>query len=91
MTLSAFDIHNKNVVQTDPQNPQIQTQTGEIRSRGFEMDSTARLFRGLDLIASYTYLDAKNTESTPSTQGRRPQNVPRNTASLWTHYSLPNA
>lgn len=89
VTVSAFAIHNKNVTQADAQNPGQQTQAGEIRSRGFEVESTARLFRDLDLIAAYTYLDAKITQSTDLNLGKRPQNVPRNSASLWADYKLP--
>ena len=90
VTLSAFDIHNRNVVLTDPSNPDQRSQAGEVRSRGFELDGTAHLFHGLDLVAAYTYLDAKNLATNSAvTQGKRPQNVPRNTAALWLDYTRP--
>ena len=86
----------KNVTTTDPTNPSFQVQTGEQRSRGIELEGKAELSRGLDLIASYAYVDAEVTKANPvgtgaaaySLEGNVPISVPRNTASLWLDYTV---
>ncbi len=96
ITLSVYDLTQKNVTTTDPTNPSYQVQTGEQRSRGVELEGKAELTRGLDLIASYAYTDAEVTKANPvgtgasaySLEGNVPISVPRNTASLWLDYSV---
>ncbi len=62
-----------------------ETQTGEVRSRGFELEAKTSL-NHWDISASYTYLDAEVTKDT-LIQGQKQYLVPKNTASLWTQYS----
>lgn len=96
ITASVYDLTQKNVTTTDPTNSSFQVQTGEQRSRGFELEGKAELARGLDLIASYTYTDAEVTEANTvgsgataySLKGNRPIAVARNTGALWLDYSI---
>lgn len=85
MTLSAgvFDLVRKNVFTPDPQDPAFLVQTGEVRSRGIELEARARVTPAVDLIAAYTYTNAKVTASNlPGEKGER-FNTPRHVASLW--------
>lgn len=60
-------------------------QVGEARTRGAELEAIASVGR-LDLIATYTYLDAKVIEGTPAETGQRLASIPSNMASLWANY-----
>ncbi|ALZ10882.1 TonB-dependent siderophore receptor [Pseudomonas aeruginosa] len=96
ITLSVYDLTQKNVTTTDPTNPSYQVQTGEQRSRGVELEGKAELTRGLDLIASYAYTDAEVTKANPvgtganaySLEGNVPISVAKDTASLWLDYTV---
>ncbi|WP_183753716.1 TonB-dependent siderophore receptor [Pseudochelatococcus contaminans] len=86
---SAFNLTQTNVLTSDPINPNFSVQTGEIRSRGFEAEARINLFDGLNVIAAYTFVDAKVTkDNNLNTVGRTPVGVPKHSASLWGHYTL---
>lgn len=86
VTLSLFELTRENVVETDP-STFLPVQTGEVRSRGVEVEAVASFDNGLDLTASYSYLDMEITESVDSTEiGERPTQVPEQMASLWADY-----
>ncbi|WP_312932018.1 TonB-dependent siderophore receptor [Pseudomonas sp.] len=87
VTVSAFDLQQKNVSTTDPVNPGFSVQSGEVRSRGVEIEGKASLSRELNLLASYAYLDAEITEDNRF-QGNTPRAIPRNTAGVWLDYTL---
>lgn len=89
-TASLFDLRRQNVTTLDPAAAALRVQTGEVRSRGLELEAKARITVGLDLLASYTYLDAKVTRSNDAQElGKRPFQTTRNTAKLWLGYALP--
>jgi len=89
VTLAAFDITQQNVLKPDPLHNGYNIQIGEVRSRGFEAQATASLAQGLNLVASYTYLDLEVTEtSTPSELGKVPILTPREMASAWADYTF---
>ncbi len=88
VTVALFDLTRQNVVESVPPTFQ-QRQTGEVRSRGIELEGVASFDFGLDLVASYTYLDAEITKSErPGEEGRRPEQTPEHMASLWADYTL---
>lgn len=88
VTLSYFDIERDNVVEFDP-STFLPIQTGEIRSRGVEIEAVADFDWGLDVIASYTYLDMEIRESVFDSQlGERPAQVPDQKASIWARYGF---
>ncbi|MHA5869375.1 TonB-dependent receptor domain-containing protein, partial [Pseudomonas aeruginosa] len=60
---------------------------GRVRSRGLELDLTGQLSERWSLIGSYAWLAAEVTED-PTLEGKRLQNVARNTASLSAVYEL---
>jgi iron complex outermembrane receptor protein len=88
VTLAFFDLTRQNVLELDPATF-FQVQTGEVRSRGIELEGVANFDFGLGLIASYTYLDAEITESiVPDEEGARPTQTPKHIASLWADYMI---
>lgn len=89
LTIAAFDMREKNrrvagVVNGQPDTVQI----GEARTKGIEVEGTASLTNRIDLIASYTYLDATVVEGAPADIGKRLASIPSNTASLWATYKF---
>lgn len=46
VTLSAFQLTQENVLTPDPVNTSFNTQTGEVRVRGIELDAKAELASG---------------------------------------------
>ncbi|MEH1836734.1 MAG: TonB-dependent siderophore receptor [Nostoc sp.] len=88
-TLAAYQLTKQNIVVTDPDNPRFSLQLGEQRSRGIEFDVAGEILSGWKIIASYTYIDPEITEDTrPGYKGDQPNNVARNSASLWTTYEI---
>ncbi len=90
ITFAAFEITQENVLTADAANPGFEIQTGEIRSRGFEVEAYASLDMGLDLTASYTLLDVEITESNNGDEGNTPAGVgsARHSAAAWANYTI---
>ncbi len=89
ITASFFNVTEHNVETPDPTNPLNTLQTGAIRSRGVEFEGVASIFHGLDVHASYSYLDEKVTETTDPTQlGKRPTLIPKQLAALTWNYTV---
>ena len=42
-SIAAFDIRQRNVLTADPEHPFFSVQTGEVRSRGIELEGRARV------------------------------------------------
>lgn len=87
-SLAAFDLTQDNVSVTDPSHPTFAVQTGQIRSRGIELEGHANVTENVKVIAAYTFLNQEVTNSTMVNLGKRPTIAPRNTASLWTDYTF---
>lgn len=86
-TISAFHITKENALVTDPDNvygPKLQT--GEIVSKGIELEGRADLTSRLDLALSYTRQNMEITKDTTDLQGKTPVWVPKQMASLWSNY-----
>lgn len=87
ITLSVFDLRKQNITTSDPDHPGFSVQTGEVRSRGIEIESIAELSRQTDLIVNYTYLDAEITQSNNTSEiNKQPRQTAKNTASAWLDY-----
>ncbi|MEQ9606082.1 MAG: TonB-dependent siderophore receptor, partial [Kiloniellaceae bacterium] len=87
-TVAAFQVTKTNVVTVDPDDINSSIQTGEIRTRGIELEAKTTLAEGLDLTASYTFLDAEVTESNDEDLGKRPVIVPEHAAAAWLNYTF---
>ncbi len=88
-TLALFNLVQQNVQTPDPNNFLNTVQTGEIRSRGLELEGKTELTPNLSVLASYTYLDNVITKSNTAIEvGRTPYGMPRNAAALWADYTF---
>lgn len=95
-TAAVFDIKQQNVTTRDPNSTAFVVQTGEVQSRGFELEAKASAFKQFNVTAAYTYLDMQNTKSNTTapglfggvfpTQGLWPVAIPRHSASVWGDY-----
>jgi iron complex outermembrane recepter protein len=89
LTAALFNLTQQNVQTADPNNALNEVQTGEIRSRGLELEGKSEVNRNLTMLASYTYLDAAVTQTTtPSQLGKQPVGIPANTAAVWADYTF---
>jgi iron complex outermembrane receptor protein len=95
VTLSAavYQINQTNVVTPAPINLDPTgtsfVQTGEVRSRGIELNAVGQITRELSVIASYVYQDVKNIKANDASLNRWPVDVPRprQMASRWTDWT----
>jgi iron complex outermembrane recepter protein len=88
LTFAAFDIRKQNVETPDPIDPNFSLQTGEVASRGFELNLGGEILPGWNVTAAYTYLDAFVSEDNTDIVGNRLANVPENQFGLWTTYEI---
>ncbi|MDB6044764.1 MAG: iron complex outerrane recepter protein [Gammaproteobacteria bacterium] len=63
-------------------------QTGQITSKGLELEATARLNDNLSLNGTYTFMNARTTRANDGTTGNRVLLVPEHQASVLADYSL---
>ena len=86
--IALFDIKKRNVLVANSEGPvTIYSAAGEVRSRGLEVDLSGQLSERWNLIGSYAYTDAEVTED-PTYQGKKLQNVARNSGSLSAVYDF---
>jgi iron complex outermembrane recepter protein len=83
---AAFELRRQNVPTPSTSNPQLQIQTGEVQSRGIELEATGKVATGLTLISALTMQDVTVTKSNAGDQGKRPFGVANSLASLWLDY-----
>ncbi|EDX84402.1 TonB-dependent siderophore receptor subfamily [Synechococcus sp. PCC 7335] len=88
LTLAAFDIRRQNIVVSDPDDPLLSIQTGEVASRGIDLNLNGEILPGWNVTAAYNYLDAFVSEDTTDIQGNQLEGVPDNQFSLWTTYEI---
>jgi iron complex outermembrane receptor protein len=89
-TAAVFQMTKTNVLTVDPADISASIQTGEIRTRGAELEAKASIFNGVDATLAYSYLDAEVTASTDADLGKVPVNVPHHIASAWLNYTVPD-
>ncbi|WP_027550612.1 TonB-dependent siderophore receptor [Bradyrhizobium sp. Cp5.3] len=89
-TVSAFDLVRQNVPTTVPgSTPVLQNQTGEVTSRGIELEAVANVTRELKLIGAFTsYHLFTSKDLDPTLVGRTPTNTPQMLASGWADYTF---
>lgn len=92
MLLSAavYELTQTNVLKLDPGTDQYR-QTGEVRSRGLELEAKADVTSALSVIATYAYTDSRTTKSATAAEvGQRTDETPYHQAALWTSYDFVN-
>ncbi len=82
---AVFDIGEKNRLASGP-SPLYSVQTGQTKIRGLEVEYIGSIAPDLDIIASYSYIDAKITQG--DFVGSQVESVPQNYASLWAKQKL---
>lgn len=88
--ISLFDIHKRNVMYSEIVGDETVAKTaGRVRSQGVEMDIAGALTSNMNVIASYSYTDAKVLED-PEYAGKPLPNVPRHTGSVFLTYDIRN-
>lgn len=92
VTAAVFDITRQNVLTRHPDTvnfPFAQVQTGEVRSRGFEIEAKANLTEQFRLSAAFTAMDVEITrDNDPAIVGNRPFVVPEVIASTFIDYTF---
>lgn len=88
ITAALFELTKTNVLSINPRTPLGLSETGEVRSRGAELEARTEVFRGMNLIGAFTYNDVKVTESAEGFEGKMPILVPNLTTSGWLDYNL---
>jgi iron complex outermembrane receptor protein len=84
--IAYFDIEKTNVLNYLSNG--FAVATGEIASRGLELEAKVSLGGGWDLVGSYTYTDAKIESDQTGNVGKRPMLVPEQQASAWLNYTF---
>lgn len=91
LSAAAYELTQSNVLTDDPADSSYQLQQGEVRSRGVELEARGRVGKHLQILAAYTYTDARTTKASelyPDEVGKRSGGVPYNQLSLWTDYDF---
>ena len=89
-TASVFQVKQKNVLTGDTEYPQYESQNGEVRSRGVELELKSSI-ENVDVLAAATYIDSFYTKSTYGDQGNRNESQAPVSASLWVDYHFTQA
>lgn len=89
VSMALYQLTQQNALTTDPVDSSYNVQTGEIRSRGLELEMKSEITSNLNFITSYAYTDARVTkDNNLLKKGSRVEGVPYNTASIWSDYRL---
>ncbi len=91
LSAAAYQLTQANVLTDDPADSSYQLQQGEVRARGVELEARGRVGRLLQILAAYTYTDARTTKASdlyPENVGKRIGGVPYHQVSLWADYGL---
>ncbi|WP_460060446.1 TonB-dependent siderophore receptor [Pseudomonas sp. H2_H09] len=83
-----YQIEKKNVQGVDPLNSAFNVATGQVRSRGFDLNVAGNLTPEWRVIGGYAYVDAAVTKDTTVRTGTRLANIPRNSFSLLNVYEF---
>ena len=87
-TAAVFDLVRDNVTTSDIGNPGRLQQTGQVGSRGLELEARTEFASRLSLIAQYTYLDTEVRKSNNGDLGLQQAGAPRHSASAWARQSF---
>lgn len=89
-TAAAFDLKRQNVPTTVPgSSPVLQNQTGEVTSRGIELEAVANATKELKLIGAFTAYHLFTTKDLdPTLIGKTPTNTPQTLISGWADYTF---
>jgi iron complex outermembrane receptor protein len=89
--IAVFDLKRQNVLTTDPNSvpPNLQNQTGEVTSRGLELEAVANVAPGLKMVGAFTTYDLfTSKDANPALIGFTPTNTPQQVGSVWADYTF---
>jgi iron complex outermembrane recepter protein len=87
--VSLFDLKRQNVLKTDPSNVLLQIQTGEVTSRGIELEAVTNVTPELKMTATFTNFHIfVSKDLNPALIDTVPTNTPSELASLWGDYTI---
>lgn len=69
LSAAVYRLVQQNVVTPDPSDSSYYVQTGEVRSDGVELEARSELDEGWNVIAAYSYTDARTTNLTANVPG----------------------
>jgi iron complex outermembrane receptor protein len=87
MTAALFDIRQKDVLTGDPNNFFVNVQTDAVRVRGLELELKGNLTREFELIAGYSHLDPRVTQSIAGYAGKYMMSTAQDQGSIWGKYT----
>jgi len=87
LNLALFELTKQDALVNDPNDSYAKIQTGEIRSRGVEIELNHALSLDTNVALTYSYIDMKITDD-PNLDGKTPVWVPEQTASAWVNHQL---
>jgi len=89
VSLSAYKLDQENVATVDDNLNTVLN--GETEINGVDVSTTMQFFDGLNVLASYSYLDAEIVKaSSASNDGNTPTNIPDHKARVWGSYEIRN-
>jgi iron complex outermembrane receptor protein len=84
VTLAAFDLTETNRQTNDPNEVLNVVQTGEVESKGVELEVSHEIARDLNVTAAYSHTQAEVTQSNFAPEvGQQLSDTPKDQASLW--------
>jgi catecholate siderophore receptor len=91
LNTALFRTEKLNAREADPTNTLLNVLAGKQRVAGVTVNINGRLTSRWNMLAGYTYLDAKLVQSQffPASVGAQLANVPAHTFNFWTNYRLP--
>ena len=91
MRTALFRTEKTNTREPDPNNPLLNVLAGNQRVDGIEVNVSGHLTDRWQALAGYALLASRvvSSKAYPASVGFQLANVPRNTANVWTTYSLP--
>ncbi|WP_254877655.1 TonB-dependent siderophore receptor [Salinivibrio sp. EAGSL] len=87
LNLALFELTKQDALVNDPNDSYAKIQTGEIRSRGVEIELNQALSLDTNVALTYSYIDMEITDD-PNLDGKTPVWVPEQTASAWVNHQL---
>lgn len=87
LTASLFDLTQQNILTPDTNHPGFNVQTGEVNSKGLELEAKLALSKEWSVLAAYTYINAVTAKSNvPERVGQTLQQVAKHSGSIWVDY-----
>ncbi|MEN0105112.1 MAG: TonB-dependent siderophore receptor [Pseudomonas sp.] len=90
MTASVYQVKQKNVRTMDMLYPDYEIQSGEVRSRGVELEVKSSI-DNIDVLAAATYIDSFYTKGNWGEEGNRSEAQAPVSATLWIDYHFNQA